>query len=99
MTEFPGLLLAGLLVDRIGRKVSMGGLILLCCAFLAPLAIHLEEGLAITLLFCARACSAGSFAVIHAYSPEVITDMLLIYIFCFRFDTFLKLDYDRSHQY
>ncbi|TVU38323.1 hypothetical protein EJB05_11686 [Eragrostis curvula] len=69
--EFPGLLLASLLVDRVGRKVSLGGLILLCCAFLAPLSIHLEEGLAITLLFYARACSAGSFAVLHAYCPEI----------------------------
>ncbi|KAL6856138.1 hypothetical protein ACP4OV_018940 [Aristida adscensionis] len=69
--EFPGLLLAALLVDRFGRKVSMGGMILLCCAFLAPLAARLEEGVAIILLFCARACIMGSFAVLHAYSPEV----------------------------
>uniref|UniRef100_A0A0A9GCS0 Major facilitator superfamily (MFS) profile domain-containing protein n=1 Tax=Arundo donax TaxID=35708 RepID=A0A0A9GCS0_ARUDO len=71
MAEFPGLLLAALLVDRVGRKVSVGGMILLCCAFLAPLAVHLEKGLTITLLFCARSCIMGSFAVLHAYSPEI----------------------------
>ncbi|KAL6856139.1 hypothetical protein ACP4OV_018941 [Aristida adscensionis] len=69
--EFPGQLLAALLVDRVGRKVSMGGLILLCCAFLAPVALHLEEHVAITLLFCARTCIMGSFAVLHAYAPEI----------------------------
>ncbi|KAL6656803.1 hypothetical protein ACP70R_004583 [Stipagrostis hirtigluma subsp. patula] len=74
--EFPGLLLAALLVDRVGRKVSMGGMILLCCAFLAPLAVQIGEGVAITLLFCARACIMGSFAVLHAYSPEVYPTFL-----------------------
>ncbi|KAL6656804.1 hypothetical protein ACP70R_004584 [Stipagrostis hirtigluma subsp. patula] len=69
--EFPGQLLAALLIDRVGRRVSMGGMILLCCGFLAPVAVHLEEGLAITLLFCARTCIMGSFAVLHAYAPEI----------------------------
>ncbi|TKW35430.1 hypothetical protein SEVIR_2G371700v4 [Setaria viridis] len=69
--EFPGLLLAALLVDRIGRKVTMGGMILLCCAFLAPLATQLREDLSIILLFCARSCVMGCFAVLHVYSPEI----------------------------
>ncbi|CAL5086034.1 unnamed protein product [Urochloa decumbens] len=43
--EFPGNLLAALLVDRVGRRISLGGMILLCCAFLAPLAVHLGEDL------------------------------------------------------
>ncbi|KAG2646302.1 organic cation/carnitine transporter 7-like isoform X2 [Panicum virgatum] len=69
--EFPGLLLAALLVDRIGRKVTLGGMILLCCAFSAPLCIQLRQGLSIILLFCARTCVMGSFAVLHVYSPEI----------------------------
>ncbi|CAL5083592.1 unnamed protein product [Urochloa decumbens] len=69
--EFPGNLLAALLVDRVGRRISLGGMILLCCAFLAPLAVHLGEGLAITLLFCARACIEGCFVVLIVYSPEI----------------------------
>jgi len=72
MAEFPGLLLAALLVDRIGRKVTLGGMILLCCAFSAPLCIQLRQGLSIILLFCARTCVMGGFAVLHVYSPEVI---------------------------
>lgn len=72
MAEFPGLLLAALLVDRIGRKVMLGGMILLCCAFLAPLATQLREDLSIILLFCARSCVMGCFAVLHVYSSEVI---------------------------
>ncbi|KAK3125430.1 hypothetical protein QOZ80_7BG0604820 [Eleusine coracana subsp. coracana] len=69
--EFPGFLLAALLVDRIGRRVSMGGMILLCCAFVAPLSTHLGEGLAVTLLFCSRACIEGSFTILHVYSREI----------------------------
>ncbi|WVZ66420.1 hypothetical protein U9M48_015637 [Paspalum notatum var. saurae] len=73
LAEFPGLLLAGLLVDRIGRKTSMGGMLLMCGAFLAPLSVKLEEGLVTTLLFCARTCIMGSFAVLYVYTPEVST--------------------------
>ncbi|KAL6657751.1 hypothetical protein ACP70R_005531 [Stipagrostis hirtigluma subsp. patula] len=38
--EFPGYLLAALLADKVGRRMSMGGMILLCCASLAPLAVY-----------------------------------------------------------
>ncbi|CAN6199506.1 unnamed protein product [Urochloa humidicola] len=69
--EFPGLLLAAILIDRIGRRVTLGGMILLCCAFLAPLATQLREDLSIILLFCARTCVMGAFAVLHVYSPEI----------------------------
>lgn len=83
MTEFPGLLLAALLVDRIGRKTSMGGMLFMCGAFLAPLSVQLGEGLVTTLLFCARTCIMGSFAVLYVYTPEV-SKVLAIYCFiCF----------------
>ncbi|CAN6175899.1 unnamed protein product [Urochloa humidicola] len=71
LAEFPGLLLAALLVDRIGRKTSMGGMLLMCGAFLAPLSVQLGEGLVTTLLFCARTCIMGSFAVLYVYTPEL----------------------------
>ncbi|CAL5083594.1 unnamed protein product [Urochloa decumbens] len=71
LAEFPGLLLAALLVDRIGRKKSMGGMLLMCGAFLAPLSVQLGEGLVTTLLFCARTCIMGSFAVLYVYTPEL----------------------------
>ncbi|KAL6864952.1 hypothetical protein ACP4OV_016103 [Aristida adscensionis] len=69
--EFPGYLLAGLLADKVGRRMSMSGLFLLTCASLAPLAVHFRGGLAITLMFCARSCIQGSFSIMHAYAPEV----------------------------
>lgn len=71
LAEFPGLLLAALLVDRIGRKKSMGGMLLMCGAFLGPLSVQLGEGLVTTLLFCARTCTMGSFAVLYVYTPEL----------------------------
>ncbi|KAL6856024.1 hypothetical protein ACP4OV_018826 [Aristida adscensionis] len=71
--EFPGYLLAALLSDKVGRRMSVGGMTLLCCASLVPLAltVHLGRGLVIILLFCARTFIQGTFAVLHAYSPEV----------------------------
>lgn len=72
MAEIPGLLSAALLVDWIGRRMTLGGMIFLCCAFIAPLATQMGEGLAVTLLFCARTCVMGIFAVLHVFSPEVI---------------------------
>lgn len=71
MAEIPGLLSVALLIDWIGRRMTMGVMSLLCCAFIAPLATQLGEGLAITILFCARACVMGIFAVLHVFSPEV----------------------------
>jgi hypothetical protein len=59
----------------------MGGFILLCFAFVAPLAVPLGEGLATTLLFSARACIMGSFAVLYIYGPEVS-----IYICSIKYD-------------
>jgi len=81
MSEFPGLLLAALLVDRIGRKRSMGGMLLMCGAFLAPLSVQLGEGLVTTLLFCSRTCIMGSFAVLYVYTPEVSTQYQ-VYAIC-----------------
>lgn len=71
MAEIPGLLSVVLLIDWIGRRMTLGGMSLLCCAFIAPLATQLGEGSAITLLFCARACVMGTFAVLHVFSTEV----------------------------
>ena len=84
MTEFPGLILAALLVDRVGRKLLMGGFVLLCFAFIAPVAVPLGEGLATTLLFSARACIMGSYAVLYIYGPEVSTFVashMILYIY------------------
>ena len=71
MAEIPGLLSVALLIDWIGRRMTLGGMSLLCCAFIAPLATQLGEVLAITLLFYARPCVMGTFAVLHVFSTEV----------------------------
>ena len=71
MAEIPGLLSVALLIDWIGLRMTLGGMSLLCCAFIAPLATQLGEVLAITLLFYARPCVMGTFAVLHVFSTEV----------------------------
>lgn len=71
MAEIPGLLSVVLLIDWIGRRMTLGGMSLLCCTFIAPLSTQLGEGSAITLLFCARACVMGTFAVLHVFSTEI----------------------------
>ncbi|XP_029121638.1 organic cation/carnitine transporter 7 isoform X2 [Elaeis guineensis] len=69
--EVPGLLLSAVIVDRVGRKLSMAGLLFVSCIFLLPLIFHQEEALTTTLLFGARACIMGSFTIIYIYAPEV----------------------------
>ncbi|KAM3384801.1 hypothetical protein ACQJBY_009041 [Aegilops geniculata] len=71
IAEFPGLILAALLVDKVGRKLSMGAFAFLCLVSIAPLAAPLEEGLATVLLFSARTCIMGSYAVLYIYGPEI----------------------------
>lgn len=70
--EFPGLILAGLIVDRIGRKRTMGGMFLICCAFLLPLVFHrYSAGITTTILFGARACISTTFTTVCIYAPEI----------------------------
>uniref|UniRef100_A0A8I7B2J5 Major facilitator superfamily (MFS) profile domain-containing protein n=2 Tax=Hordeum vulgare subsp. vulgare TaxID=112509 RepID=A0A8I7B2J5_HORVV len=71
IAEFPGLILAALLVDKVGRKLSMGAFAFLCLVSIAPLAAPLEEGLATVLLFSARTSITGSYAVLYIYGPEI----------------------------
>ena len=81
MTEFPGLILAALFVDKVGRKLSMGAFAFLCLVSIAPLAAPLEEGLATVLLFSARTCITGSYAVLYIYGPEVSTYICSIIVY------------------
>ncbi|CAO2836252.1 unnamed protein product [Amaranthus hypochondriacus] len=69
--ELPGLILAAVIVDRLGRKVSMAALLLLCFIFMLPLMIHQPAGLTTALLFGARACIMGSFTLMFLYAPEI----------------------------
>lgn len=69
--EIPGLLLSAIIVDRIGRKLSMIIMFILACIFLLPLAYQQSATLTTVLLFGARMCTIGSFTVACIYAPEV----------------------------
>ncbi|CAN0880314.1 Organic cation/carnitine transporter 7 [Linum grandiflorum] len=71
LAECPGAILAILLVDKIGRKYSMASLLFLCCAFVLPLVVHQTSLVTTMLLFCARICITGSFAIAFVLAPEL----------------------------
>lgn len=69
--EFPGLLLAAAVVDRLGRKLSMSSMFFCCCIFLVPLLFQQPKGLTTGLLFGARICITVTFTVVYVYAPEI----------------------------
>ncbi|KAH9702009.1 Organic cation/carnitine transporter 7 [Citrus sinensis] len=69
--EFPGLLLAAAMVDRLGRKLSMSSMFFCCCIFLVPLLFQQPKGLTTGLLFGARICITVTFTVVYVYAPEI----------------------------
>ncbi|CAK7345853.1 unnamed protein product [Dovyalis caffra] len=71
LAEIPGLLLSAIMVDRIGRKLSIAFLFLLACISLLPLVYHQSATLTTALLFGARMSSRGAFAVSSIYVPEL----------------------------
>ncbi|KAJ4798858.1 Organic cation/carnitine transporter 7 [Rhynchospora pubera] len=71
VAEAPGLLLAALAVDKVGRKASMYGMLFTCCVFLGPLIWPQKEVITTALLFGARACVTASFNIIYIYTPEI----------------------------
>lgn len=69
--EVPGIVLSGIIVDRIGRKASMIVMFSLGFLLLLPLVTQ-ETGLpTITLLFGARMFISATFTVACIYCPEV----------------------------
>ncbi|XP_050225092.1 organic cation/carnitine transporter 7 isoform X2 [Mercurialis annua] len=69
--EIPGIILAGLTVDRFGRKLSMSVVFFVCGIFLLPLVVQQSASLTTVLLFIARICITDTFAVVYVYAPEV----------------------------
>lgn len=69
--ELPGLVLSAILVDNIGRRMSM--VVMYSCGFLCllPLMFQQKEAVAISLLFGARMFVTGNFTVAGIYCPEV----------------------------
>ncbi|KAG0470674.1 hypothetical protein HPP92_016770 [Vanilla planifolia] len=71
LAELPGLILSGLIVDRIGRKLSVAFMQFATFGFLIPLIFHQKELTTTALLFCARICITGSITTVSIYAPEI----------------------------
>ncbi|KAH9653508.1 Organic cation/carnitine transporter 7 [Citrus sinensis] len=71
LAEIPGLLLAAILVDTAGRKLSITIMFTLSCLFLLPLVTYQSNILTTGLLFGARMCVMGAFTVSLIYAAEV----------------------------
>ncbi|KAF2285361.1 hypothetical protein GH714_000797 [Hevea brasiliensis] len=69
--ELPGLIISAFTVDKFGRKLSMAVMFFICCIFMLPLVVHQSEAVTIVLLFGARICITGTFAVVYIYAPEI----------------------------
>ncbi|KAF6143874.1 hypothetical protein GIB67_009855 [Kingdonia uniflora] len=71
LAEIPGLLLLAVIVDRLGRKVSISSTFFASCIFLLPLVFHQPETLTTGFLFGARICISAASVVIYIYAPEI----------------------------
>ncbi|KAK0571490.1 hypothetical protein LWI29_017033 [Acer saccharum] len=71
LAELPGLLLPAIIVDIIGRKLSMAIMFILACVFLLPLAFHQSAVMTTVLLFGVRVCATGTITVASFYAPEI----------------------------
>uniref|UniRef100_A0A2P2MQS8 Organic cation/carnitine transporter 7-like n=1 Tax=Rhizophora mucronata TaxID=61149 RepID=A0A2P2MQS8_RHIMU len=69
--EFPGLIISAIIIDRIGRKLSMAVMFFVCCVFMLPLVVHRSSRVTTALLFMARICITGTFSIIYIYAPEI----------------------------
>lgn len=77
-SELPGIILSALIVDRIGRKLSMVSMFVLGCGFLMPLVVNQSGILTTGLLFGARMFIIGTFTISYIYAPEVSFENLPI---------------------
>ncbi|KAJ8766670.1 hypothetical protein K2173_001190 [Erythroxylum novogranatense] len=69
--EFPGLVIAAIIIDRFGRKLSMVGMFLVAGIIILPLVVHRSSTVTTVLLFIARICITGTFAIVFIYAPEI----------------------------
>lgn len=69
--ELPGLILSALLVDKIGRRMSMALMYSFGFICLLPLMFQQHEVVAISLLFGARMFIIGNYTVAGIYCPEL----------------------------
>ncbi|KAL3533176.1 hypothetical protein ACH5RR_006697 [Cinchona calisaya] len=71
LAELPGLVLSAIIVDRVGRKVSMVIMFALGFTLLLPLIAQQNGELTTTFLFGARMFISAAFTVACIYAPEV----------------------------
>ncbi|KAM7480904.1 hypothetical protein LguiB_005487 [Lonicera macranthoides] len=71
LAEVPGLVLSGIIVDRVGRKLSMEIMFILGFILLLPLVTAQHEILTTASLFGARMFISATFTVACIYAPEV----------------------------
>ncbi|KNA11542.1 hypothetical protein SOVF_134220, partial [Spinacia oleracea] len=71
LAELPGLVIAGILIDRLGRKYSMAVLFVACSIFLFPLVSHRSDTVTTVLMFGARAAIMGTFTIAFIFAPEI----------------------------
>lgn len=69
--EIPGSIVSALIVDRVGRKLSMASMLFTSCVFLFPLVFSRTEMLTRISLFGARLCISASFTIVYIYAPEI----------------------------
>ncbi|GJU16427.1 organic cation/carnitine transporter 7-like protein [Tanacetum coccineum] len=69
--ELPGLALAALILDRVGRKISMEIMLVAGFVLLLPLIVHQNAIITTGFLFGARMFISASFIVVCIYAPEV----------------------------
>lgn len=70
--EFPGTVLAMLLIDRVGRKKTLAiQAFVFAAATLMVLECAMSKTLLVVVLFAARGTTAGLFQTVYVYTPEV----------------------------
>ncbi|KAM0031383.1 putative major facilitator superfamily, MFS transporter superfamily [Helianthus debilis subsp. tardiflorus] len=70
ISELPGLGLAAIILDKLGRKISMEIMFVAGFVLLLPLVVHQNDILTTTSLFGARMFISASFIVACIYAPE-----------------------------
>ncbi|XP_073132076.1 organic cation/carnitine transporter 7-like isoform X1 [Henckelia pumila] len=71
LAEFPGFLIATVLVDRIGRKLTMEILTIFGLILILPLASHQNQVVTTALLFGTRMFLFAAFSTLTIYAKEV----------------------------
>ncbi|KAF5787669.1 putative major facilitator, sugar transporter, major facilitator superfamily [Helianthus annuus] len=70
-SSLPGLGLAAILLDRVGRKISMVIMLVSGFVLLLPLIVHQNEVITTGSLFGSRMFISASFIIVLIYAPEV----------------------------